>query len=198
VIPRADKPFWTCCRRRRPFPVGRLDLLSTGLLLLTTDGELALRMTHPRWEHPKTYHVLVRGRVTRRKLEIMRQGMRLAEGELLAPVHARILRHVPPDPGCATLELILRQGVNRQIRRMCRDLHLHIRELHRVAQGPIHLGNLAPGAWRHLAPHEISALRDSLDPISTNSKKKRLFIRHSGESRNPVSSMTEKGVQKKS
>ena len=83
-------------RKRRPVPVGRLDLPSEGLLLLTTDGEMTLRMTHPRWEHPKTYHVRVRGRVTEEKLRAMRDGMRLAEGECLAPVAVRVIAALSP------------------------------------------------------------------------------------------------------
>ncbi|WP_031385755.1 pseudouridine synthase [Desulfonatronum thiodismutans] len=152
-------------RGRRPFPVGRLDLLSEGLLLLTTDGELALRMTHPRWEHPKIYHVRVRGRVTSEKLSTMLGGMRLAEGDQLAPVRARVIGDRSPraQDHAVTLEMTLRQGVNRQIRRMCRDLRLHIIRLRRISQGPIHLGDLPPGASRPLTSRELKALRASLD-----------------------------------
>ncbi|TVR00182.1 MAG: rRNA pseudouridine synthase [Desulfovibrionales bacterium] len=151
-------------RQRRPFPVGRLDLPSEGLLLLTTDGELALRMTHPRWEHPKTYHVQVRGQVTAGKLNVMRAGMRLAEGESLAPVHVRVISDRSASRDAAvTLEMTLHQGVNRQIRRMCRDLRLHVLSLCRVAQGPVLLGDLPPGAYRPLNERELAALRSSLD-----------------------------------
>ena len=152
-------------RRRRPFPVGRLDLLSEGLLLLTTDGELALRMTHPRWEHPKVYHVRVRGRVTPEKLATMLSGMRLAEGDQLAPVRARVIEARSPQApdNAVTLEMTLHQGVNRQIRRMCRDLRLHIVRLQRVSQGPIRLGDLPPGANRPLTGRELKALCVSLD-----------------------------------
>ncbi len=152
-------------RGRRPFPVGRLDLLSEGLLLLTTDGELALRMTHPRWEHPKIYHVRVRGRVTSEKLAIMLGGMRLAEGDQLAPVRARVIEARSPraPDNAVTLEMTLRQGVNRQIRRMCRDLRLHILRLQRVSLGPILLGDLPSGASRPLTSRELKALRASLD-----------------------------------
>ncbi|PTN35009.1 pseudouridine synthase [Desulfonatronum sp. SC1] len=152
-------------RGRRPFPVGRLDLLSEGLLLLTTNGELALRMTHPRWEHPKVYHVRVRGRVTPEKLATMLGGMRLAEGDQLAPVRARIIEDRSPrtPDNAVTLEMTLRQGVNRQVRRMCRDLRLHIIRLRRVSQGPIRLGDLPPGASRPLTDREVKALSASLD-----------------------------------
>jgi 23S rRNA pseudouridine2605 synthase len=147
-------------RRQRPFPVGRLDLMSEGLILLTNDGELTLRMTHPRWEHPKIYHVRVRGRVTEDKLLTMGRGMRLAEGDQLAPVEVRVL--APPSPSGTELEMVLRQGVNRQIRRMCRDLRLHILRLRRMALGPIHLGDLPCGAWKHLSANEVRKLRHSL------------------------------------
>ena len=152
-------------RSRRPFPVGRLDLLSEGLLLLTTDGELALRMTHPRWEHPKVYHVRVRGRVTPEKLTAMLDGMRLAEGDQLAPVRARVIEDRSPraPDNAVTLEMTLHQGVNRQIRRMCRDLRLHIIRLRRISQGPIRLGDLPPGANRPLTGPELKVLRASLD-----------------------------------
>jgi len=143
-------------QRQRPFPVGRLDRMSEGLILLTTDGELTLRLTHPRYEHPKIYHVWVRGRFIPEKLQTMRSGMRLAEGEQLAPVQVRPLRR---EAGTTLLEMILRQGVNRQIRRMCRDLHLHVLRLVRVQHGPVSLNGLAPGAWRHLHPDEIQHLQ---------------------------------------
>jgi 23S rRNA pseudouridine2605 synthase len=143
-------------QRRRPFPVGRLDRMSEGLLLLTTDGDLAQRLTHPRYEHPKTYHVWVCGRVSPKKLEAMRSGMRLAEGEQLAPVQVRPL-HREADK--TLLEMVLCQGVNRQIRRMCRDLHLHLTRLTRVQQGPVNLDGLPPGAWRHLNPQEVQHLK---------------------------------------
>lgn len=149
-------------RRQRPFPAGRLDRMSEGLLLLTTDGELALLLTHPRHAHPKTYHVRVRGRVSSEKLEIMRSGMRLAEGEELAPVDVRILRH---EMDGALLEMTLRQGLNRQIRRMCRDLRLHVLRLVRVRQGALHLGTLAPGAWRRVQAEEIERLKSGLASV---------------------------------
>lgn len=147
-------------RRCRPYPVGRLDCLSEGLLLLTTDGELALRLTHPRFEHPKTYHVWVRGQVTEEKLQAMRFGMRLAEGDQLTPVQVRQLR---PEADGMLLEMVLRQGVNRQIRRMCRDLRLHVSRLVRLRQGPVCLGDLPPGMWRRLTDRELHNLKQSLD-----------------------------------
>ncbi len=144
---------------KRLFPVGRLDYMSEGLLLLTNDGEVTLRLTHPSYEHPKKYEVLVREAVTEKSLRTMRQGMRLQEGEQLAPVEV----DATPDASGATLmRMTLRQGVNRQIRRMCRDLALTILRLRRVELGPLQLGALAPGKWRALTPAEILTLKSSL------------------------------------
>ncbi|NDY57890.1 rRNA pseudouridine synthase, partial [Desulfovibrio sulfodismutans] len=143
--------------RQGLFTVGRLDFYSEGLLLFTDDGELTHRLTHPSTHVPKIYHVLVRGQVNGRTLSTMAQGMRLAEGEVLAPVEATVLHRESPERALLSLRLI--QGVNRQIRRMCRDLGLTVLRLTRVAQGPILLGDLPRGTFRPLAPEEVSALR---------------------------------------
>ena len=141
------------------FPVGRLDYFSEGLLLLTNDGELANRLIHPRHHVDKVYEVHVRGEVPERSLEIMRSGMRLSDGTPLLPVAASRLQ--APERGGTLLRLTLRQGVNRQIRRMCDDLGLTILRLRRVAQGILHLGTLRPGETRRLNAEEVLALRKS-------------------------------------
>ncbi|WP_300923064.1 pseudouridine synthase [uncultured Desulfovibrio sp.] len=139
------------------FPVGRLDYFSDGVLLLTNDGELANLLTHPRHHVDKVYEVLVRGPVTDHQLEVMRGGMRLSDGTPLLPVEAR---RIEEKAGRDTLlRLTLRQGVNRQIRRMCADLGLTILRLRRVAQGGLRLGALRAGETRFLAPEEVQALR---------------------------------------
>ena len=146
-------------QKQRLFPVGRLDYYSQGLIIMTNDGELTLRMTHPRWEHPKTYQVLVKGKINQRKIDIMSKGMVLKEGEKLAPVKVKIIWQ---KPDLTFLQMTLIQGVNRQIRRMCRDLELTVLKLERTAQGPVSLGTLKPGQWRYLYPEEIRALRHSV------------------------------------
>jgi 23S rRNA pseudouridine2605 synthase len=143
-------------RAKRLLHVGRLDYFSEGLLLLTTDGSLVNRLIHPRWHLPKVYHVCVRGEATENKLDVMRRGMTLDEGEKLAPVKARMLRR---DAGGTWLELTLLQGLNRQIRRMCRDLDLTVLRLIRVQQGELRLGTLNPGQCRALTKDEVNALR---------------------------------------
>ena len=141
----------------RLYPVGRLDYFSEGMLLLTNDGQLAQRLTHPSHHQPKTYEVLVRGTVPEAALKTMRRGMRLAEGEDLLPVDVT----AQPAAGNTMLQMVLRQGFNRQIRRMCRDLGLTVLRLCRVAQGALYIGNLASGKVRPLTDAEIAKLRES-------------------------------------
>lgn len=159
-------PPWN---ERRLYPVGRLDFFSEGLLLITDDGQLAHRLSHPRWHLPRVYEVRVRpesGAVALpRALAIMRGGMTLAEGERLAPVEVDVPRAKGTgvtrsglEPG-VVLRLTLHQGLNRQIRRMCRDLGLTVLRLRRVAQGPLCLGDLPVGRVRPLRGDELAALR---------------------------------------
>lgn len=148
-------------RSRRIYPVGRLDFFSEGLLLLTDDGELANRLMHPRWHMPRVYHVKVRlpqkNYNLPKTIQLMEKGMTLAEGEKLAPVKVKPLS--PPQNGELWLEFVLNQGLNRQIRRMCRDTDLTILTLKRISQGPIELGSLAKGKIRELTENEIQSLR---------------------------------------
>ncbi len=145
---------------RRLYPAGRLDYFSEGLLLITDDGELTNALVHPRRHIPRVYQVVVRGEVTKEKITLMRQGMTLHEGEHLAPVEVRVLQDKHAKRHSATLlELTLHQGLNRQIRRMCRDLNFTILRLIRVAQGPLMLGDLTQGSARTLTNKEITDLR---------------------------------------
>ena len=149
----------------RLYPVGRLDYFSEGLLLLTDDGELANRLMHPRHHVPKRYEVLVRGDVPTTALQAMRSGMTLppqagepASGIRLQTVPARILGI---KDGKTLLELVLHQGVNRQIRRMCEALGLTILRLTRVGLGSLELGTLEKGSWRRLTKDEVQALQQA-------------------------------------
>ncbi len=138
----------------RLFPVGRLDYYSEGLILLTNDGALAQRLMHPSHSQRKVYQVLVRGKVTEAALSRMRQGMTLAEGDVTAPASVVATSH---DRG-TLLTITLRQGLNRQIRRMCRDTNLTVLRLKRVAEAGLELGNLPPGETRKLSFAEVAAL----------------------------------------
>jgi 23S rRNA pseudouridine2605 synthase len=136
----------------RLYPVGRLDVDSTGLILLTNDGELANRLTHPRYEVPKTYLVRIGGgRVGEGALRALRRGVQLDDGPT-APAQARLLE---PD----LLELTIHEGRNRQVRRMCDSLGHPVLMLERVAFGPLRLDGLAPGAHRRLSDAEVERLR---------------------------------------
>ena len=146
-------------RGTRLYPAGRLDFFSEGLLILTNDGDLAQRLTHPRHHLPKIYEVLVRGAMRPFMLEDMRQGMRLPDGVDLLPVEVEARKS---GNGNTLLRLTLRQGKNRQIRRMCEALGVTILRLVRVAQGPISLGNLKPGQTRELSPAEVAALKEKV------------------------------------
>lgn len=140
--------------RERVFSVGRLDADSTGLILLTDDGELAHRLTHPRFEIPKTYRVTVGGPPVRDGvLRRLREGVRLDDG-MTAP--AQVRRLAPRE-----LELTIREGRKRQVRRMCETVGHPVRELRRVRFGPLAIGTLKEGASRRLTPAEVDALRSA-------------------------------------
>ena len=136
------------------FPVGRLDYETTGLLLFTTDGELAHRALHPRWKVEKTYRVLVDGRVSEPELDRLREGVSLDDG-LTAPARVSVLR-LGPTSYC---EIAIREGRKRQVRRMFSAIGHPVIELHRVSFGPIALGDLSKASWRYLSDEEVRALR---------------------------------------
>lgn len=142
-------------RHLRLFPVGRLDYYSEGLILLTNDGSLAQRLMHPSHASCKVYRVLVRGRVTEAVLERMRGGMRLAEGDVTARAGVQAEAH---EKG-TVLTITLQQGLNRQIRRMCRDCGLVVLRLKRIAEAGLELGSLQPGRVRRLTAAEVAALQ---------------------------------------
>jgi len=138
--------------RTRLYPVGRLDADTTGLLLLTNDGELAERLLHPRHQVPRTYRAHVGGgRPGPRSLRALREGVELEDGRT-APAGVREVR-----PG--VLELTLREGRKRQVRRMCAAVGHPVQALARTRFGPLELRDLAPGGWRVLSPAEVERLR---------------------------------------
>ena len=136
----------------RLYPVGRLDADTTGLILVTNHGELANRLTHPRYEVPRTYEATVEGEpVGEGALRALRAGVRLEDG-VTAPASVRALG---PD----RLELVMHEGRKRQVRRMCSAVGHPVRALRRVAFGPLRLGALAEGEARRLKAAEVEALR---------------------------------------
>ena len=151
---------------RRVYPVGRLDMDSDGLLLLTDDGELANRLTHPRHEIPKLYRVTVRGKVSNDTLAALNASMTI-DGYHLLPVKTERLSSAP-DGSSTCLSMELYEGRNRQIRKMCASVGLSVTRLCRVAIGDLTLGNLPSGKWRRLTPHELSYLRGEIERLPKN------------------------------
>ena len=139
----------------RVYPVGRLDADSSGLLLFTNDGELAFRLTHPRFEHEKEYHALAGGRPDAAALERLRRGVEL-DGRPTAPAAVEVLG---PEQGGTWLRIVIHEGRNRQVRRMLEAVGHPVVRLVRIRIGPIALGALPEGAARPLAPEERQALR---------------------------------------
>ncbi len=141
----------------RVFPVGRLDYDSEGLLLLTTDGDLTFRLTHPSHEVTKSYLALVSGIPDEEALSTLRNGV-LLEGRKTMPAKVTLKR---AEADKAVLLITISEGRNRQVRKMCSLVGHEVLRLRRVAEGPIKLGNLEVGAWRHLTKEEIQALGGS-------------------------------------
>jgi len=139
----------------RLYPVGRLDADSTGLLLLTNDGELANRLTHPRYEVAKAYRVRLLRPPADRDLERLRRGVELDDGATAAAEVRRL--------GEREIEIVLREGRNRQVRRMAEAVGNRVQELCRVRFGPLQLGDLPEGAARRLSDEEVASLRRSAD-----------------------------------
>jgi 23S rRNA pseudouridine2605 synthase len=139
----------------RLYPVGRLDADSTGLILLTNDGELANRLTHPSFEVARTYRARLAGAPpARATLARLREGVALGDGTT-APARVR-------SRGGGEIEVTIHEGRNRQVRRMCEAVGHRVLELERIAFGPLRLGDLAPGEHRRLEREEVERLRAAL------------------------------------
>ena len=141
----------------RVYPIGRLDLDSEGLLLLTNDGGLAQRLLHPRYEMPKVYHVWVQGE-TGDAVEALSQVTDL-EGEAIRPAQVRFLGF--SGKGLLKLSVTIHEGKNRQVRRMCAACGLTVRRLRRVGEHTLSLGGLRSGEWRYLTPAEVRNLKEN-------------------------------------
>ncbi len=145
-------------------PVGRLDLDSEGLILLTNDGALTQKLCHPRYKHAKEYHVLVQGSVKRAALRAWRAGVKLDDGKT-ASAQAERLDESPwgrAQRGQTWLRMTLHQGQKRQIRRMCHAVGLAVQRLIRVRIGPLKLDDLTPGEYRSLTRAQVRALQSAV------------------------------------
>ncbi len=147
-------------RALRIYPVGRLDRDTSGLLLLTNDGEFALRLTHPRYSMQKHYQALVQGYPSESALVALRSGVTIPDGKgrghKTAPAQVRLLRKAGSD---CWLALTIHEGRKRQVRHMLSAVGHPVLELQRVAVGPLELGDLPVGKWRYLTDEEVKALQ---------------------------------------
>jgi 23S rRNA pseudouridine2605 synthase len=147
--------------REYVYPVGRLDYDSQGLLLLTSDGDLAARLMHPRHAVERVYEAIVAGSPSDEALEALRSGVML-DGRRTAPALVRRGASIGTRAHPSTLlTLTLREGRNRQVRRMCASVGHPVRELARIRMGPIGLGHLEPGRWRDLTADEVKRLQQA-------------------------------------
>ena len=143
--------------KTRIYPVGRLDKDSEGLLLLTNDGAFANAMTHPAKHIPKTYRVTVRPKISDEQLTALREGI-IIDGKKTLPAEVTV---ITKEEGRVVLEIVLHEGRNRQIRKMCEALDLEVARLKRTAIGTIKLGMLQQGKWRNLTEIELNKLMKS-------------------------------------
>lgn len=153
--------------KERVYPVGRLDRVSEGALILTNDGAFANAMMHPSRHVPKTYKVTVRPDITAEKVDLLSTGIEL-DGRMTAPAEVRV---VSREEGRAVLEIVLYEGRNRQIRRMCEAVELEVARLRRVSIGSVKLGMLQTGDWRDLTPAEVESLLKSAGVKTGGGKK---------------------------
>ncbi len=175
VVDLVDHP-----ERARLVPVGRLDYDTTGLLILTNDGDLANRLTHPRYGVSKTYRATVKGRIDPNAIGELEEGIYLAErkaGQTVGGARtSRVeLRVIFVDRDKTILEITLREGRNRQVRRMLAAVGYPVKKLERIAMGPLSLKGVARGAWRELTAPEIKSLKRAAaasDPEKTRKPAK--------------------------
>jgi 23S rRNA pseudouridine2605 synthase len=144
----------------RLFPVGRLDADTSGLLLLTDDGDLAFRLTHPRYKVSKEYIGIVVGSPSAVDLDSLRSGVKLDDG-MTAPAEVEVIAVAPGarESVLAELRIVIREGRHRQVRRMLHAVGHKVQSLQRVGFGPLKLGRLKVGGWRLLGDAEVAALR---------------------------------------
>lgn len=139
----------------RLFPVGRLDYNTSGLLILTNDGDLSNKLMHPSKEFPKTYRVRAAGTVTFRDIQRLEQGIDIG-GFVTSPAEAKLIRH---DRNSSIVEITIHEGKNRQVRRMFKVLGYPVQELERIGLGNLVIGRLARGSYRKLSREEVEYLK---------------------------------------
>jgi len=144
--------------KERIYPVGRLDFDSSGLLILTNDGELAFRLMHPKFHIPRTYKVIVEGVISDKSVERLKKGVSLDDG----PTNPARVRIIETQQGRSVVRITIFEGRSREIRRMCEAVGHKTLKLTRIGYGNLDLGELKVGKYRHLKNVEVKALRKSV------------------------------------
>lgn len=138
----------------RVYPIGRLDMYSEGLLLMTDDGEFANKLMHPKYSVEKEYHAWIAGKCSDESISVLTSPL-IIDGYKIAPAKVSVIEE---NDDYTVLSISIHEGRNRQIRKMCEIAGLKLTRLMRISEGPVKLGDLAPGKWRHLTSEEIRLL----------------------------------------
>ena len=142
--------------KERLVPVGRLDMYTSGALILTNDGDFVYKLTHPKYEVEKTYNVTVKGKIDSQAVENLRNGVDIG-GYVTKPARVKILK-IDEEKDLSRLQIIIHEGKNRQVRKMCEAIGSKVLALHRSKIGNIGVRDLKLGTWRYLTPKEIESL----------------------------------------
>ena len=142
---------------KRIVPVGRLDMYTSGALILTNDGEFVNMLTHPKNEVNKTYNVTVKGKITKEDVENLQNGVEIDDGYITKPAKVKILK-IDEEKNISRIQITIHEGKNRQVRKMCEVINKKVLALHRSKIGNIEVNNLKVGNWRYLTNKEIENL----------------------------------------
>ena len=143
---------------KRIVPVGRLDMYTSGALILTNDGELVNKLTHPKNEIDKTYNVTLKGKITESEIESLKNGVIIDDDYLTKPAKVKILK-IDEEKNISRVQIIIHEGKNRQIRKMCEAIDKKVLALHRSKIGTLDVKDLKPGEWRYLNSSEIKSIK---------------------------------------
>ena len=143
---------------KRIVPVGRLDMYTSGALILTNDGEFVNKLTHPKNEVDKTYNVTVKGNITKEEVEQLEKGVTIDENYITKPAKVKILK-IDEEKNISRIQITIHEGKNRQVRKMCEAINKKVLALHRSKIGNIDVKDLKVGTWRYLSEKEIENLK---------------------------------------
>ena len=143
---------------KRIVPVGRLDMYTSGALILTNDGELVNKLTHPKNEIDKTYNVTLKGKITEQEIDSLKSGVIIDDNYLTKPAKVKILK-IDEEKDITRVQIVIHEGKNRQVRKMCEAINKKVLALHRSKIGNLDVKDLKPGEWRYLKLNEISFKR---------------------------------------